>query len=89
MQKAAQLDPTRRVVDQACRAVLAEKDGAERLYFVVEIKTSLFADDLRDIESPKIECGKAHLRSLAVGENPVRYIPTRSANDVLFEAGGG
>ena len=32
-------------------AVLVEKDGAERLYFVVETKSSLFTDDLRDKES--------------------------------------
>ncbi len=28
-------------------AVLVEKDGDERLYFVVETKSSLFTDDLR------------------------------------------
>ena len=28
-------------------AVLVEKDGSERLYFVVETKGSLFTDDLR------------------------------------------
>jgi type III restriction enzyme len=70
-------------------AVLVEKDGAERLYFVVETKSSLFTDDLRDKESAKIECGKAHFRSLAVGENPARYIVARSANDLLVEADGG
>ena len=47
-------------------AVLVEKDGAERLYFVVETKSSLFTDDLRDKESAKIECGKAHFKALAV-----------------------
>jgi type III restriction enzyme len=31
-------------------AVLVDKDGAERLYFVVETKSSLFTDDLRDKE---------------------------------------
>jgi type III restriction enzyme len=70
-------------------AVLVERDGAERLYFVVETKSSLFTDDLRDKESAKIECGKAHFRSLAVGENPARYVVARSANDLLTEAGGG
>ena len=47
-------------------AVLVEKDGAERLYFVVETKSSLFADDLRDKERAKIECGKAHFKALEV-----------------------
>ena len=55
-------------------AVLVEKDGAERLYFVVETKSSLFTDDLRDKESAKIKCGEAHFAALAVGENPARFI---------------
>ncbi|WP_414040271.1 type III restriction-modification system endonuclease [Acidithiobacillus sp. M4-SHS-6] len=67
-------------------AVLVEQDGAQRLYFVVETKSSLFTDDLRDKESAKIACGKAHFRSLAVGENPARYVVARSVNDVLTEA---
>lgn len=67
-------------------AILVEQDGAQRLYFVVETKSSLFTDDLRDKESAKIECGKAHFQSLAVGENPARYVVARSVNDVLIEA---
>jgi type III restriction enzyme len=67
-------------------AVLVEKDGAVRLYFVVETKSSLFTDDLRDKESAKIECGKAHFRSLAVRENPARYIVARSASDLFAAA---
>jgi type III restriction enzyme len=67
-------------------AVLVEKDGAVRLYFVVETKSSLFTDDLRDKESAKIECGKAHFRSLAVRENPARYIVARSAGDLFAAA---
>ena len=51
-------------------AVLVEKDGAERLYFVVETKSSLFTDDLRDKESAKIECGKAHFRRLRSASRP-------------------
>jgi type III restriction enzyme len=67
-------------------AVLVEEDGAQRLYFVVETKSSLFTDDLRDKESAKIECGKAHFHALAVGENPARYVVTRSVGDLLTEA---
>ena len=55
-------------------AVLVEEDGGERLYFVVETKSSLFTDDLRDKESAKIECGKAHFTALATGENPAKYL---------------
>ncbi len=64
-------------------AVLVEKDGTERLYFVVETKSSLFTDDLRDKESAKIECGKAHFKALTVGENPARYEVARTVDDLL------
>ena len=64
-------------------ALLVEKDGAERLYFVVETKSGLFADDLRDKERAKIECGKAHFRALEAREAPARYIVARSLDDVL------
>ncbi len=64
-------------------AVLVEKDGAERLYFVVETKSSLFTDDLRDKESAKIVCGKAHFEALKVGESPAEYIVARSVEDML------
>ncbi len=67
-------------------AVLVEEDGTQRLYFVVETKSSLFTDDLRDKESAKIECGKAHFHALAVGENPARYVVARSVGDLLTEA---
>jgi type III restriction enzyme len=64
-------------------AVLVEKDGVERLYFVVETKSSLFTDDLRDRESAKIECGKAHFKSLAVSENPAEFITARNIDDLM------
>jgi type III restriction enzyme len=41
-------------------AVLMEKDGAERLYFVVETKSTLHTGDMRPIEEGKITCGEAH-----------------------------
>ncbi len=70
-------------------AVLVEKDGTERLYFVVETKSSLFTDDLRDKESAKIECGKAHFEALALGENPAQYIVARLVDDLLTKALAG
>lgn len=54
-------------------AVLVERDGHEHLYFVVETKSSLFDDDLRNREGGKIKCGTAHFKALAVGENPAIY----------------
>ena len=64
-------------------AVLVEKDGAERLYFVVETKSSLFTDDLRDKEGAKIECGKAHFKALAVGERPAEFVQARNIDDLM------
>lgn len=63
--------------------------GSQHLYFVVETKSSLFTDDLRDKESAKIECGKAHFKALAVGENPARYVVARSVGDLMVEVAKG
>jgi len=64
-------------------AVLVELDGAERLYFVVETKGSLFTDDLRDKESAKIKCGEAHFEALAIGDNPARFVKATKLEDVM------
>ena len=64
-------------------AVLIEKEGTERLYFVVETKGSLFIDDLRDKESAKIECGKAHFEALRVDATSAQYIVARTINDLI------
>lgn len=64
-------------------AVLVDKPEGERLYLVVETKSSLFTDDLRDRESAKINCGKAHFEALAGVGNPARYLAARSVDDVL------
>lgn len=45
-------------------AVLVDKDGTEKLYFVVETKGSMFSDALRPTEKAKIECGKEHFKAL-------------------------
>jgi type III restriction enzyme len=63
--------------------VLVEKDGTERLYFVVETKSSLFTDDLRDRERAKITCGAAHFKALETGTNPARFVKASSLEDVL------
>lgn len=64
-------------------AVLVERDGHERLYFVVETKSSLFDDDLRDREGGKIKCGAAHFRALAVGEHPTIYGKFKDVDGLL------
>jgi type III restriction enzyme len=65
-------------------AVLVDKDGTERLYFVVETKSSLFTDDLRDKESAKIKCGEAHFAELASHNSPAaRFVKATKLDDVL------
>ena len=67
-------------------AMLVQIDGQERLYFVVETKGSLFADDLRDQEAAKIACGEAHFKALAIDKNPARYVKATKLDDVLSHA---
>ena len=64
-------------------AMLVETDGAERLYLVVETKPSLFGDDLRDRETAKIACGKAHFDALAGGQNPAQFKVARTLDEAL------
>ncbi|MCX4175657.1 MULTISPECIES: type III restriction-modification system endonuclease [Paraburkholderia] len=66
-------------------AVLVTTPDGDKLYFVAETKGSLFADDLRDRESAKIECGRAHFHALAVGENPARYGKFKDVAGLLNE----
>ena len=64
-------------------AVLIEQDGAERIYFVVETKSSLFDDDLRDKEGAKSDCGEAHFKALAVHENPAKFKQATKVEDLF------
>ncbi len=64
-------------------AVLVEKDGAERLYFVVETKSDLFEDAVREKENAKIKCGTAHFKALSVGESTVKYTRAMTVNDLF------
>ncbi|MFM5460412.1 type III restriction-modification system endonuclease [Aeromonas veronii] len=64
-------------------AVLLEEDDDRRFYFVVETKSSLFLDDLRDKEKAKISCGKAHFDALAFRENPAQYVVSRTVDDLV------
>lgn len=54
-------------------AVLVTTPDGDRLYFVVETKGSLFDSDMRNAESAKIQCGRAHFKALAVGDSPAIY----------------
>ena len=64
-------------------AVLVDHFGQERLYFVVETKSSLFDEDIRDRESGKIKCGAAHFQALAKGENPAVYEKFKDVDGLL------
>jgi hypothetical protein len=39
--------------------------------------------DQRDKESAKINCGRAHFKALASGDNPAFFLPARSLDDVF------
>lgn len=45
-------------------AVLIEKDNTEKLYFVVETKGNILAEELREREYRKIQCGYKHFEAL-------------------------
>lgn len=64
-------------------ALLIEQDGSEKLYFVVETKSGLFADDLRDKERAKIECGKAHFQALGGSDRAAHYEIATSLDDIF------
>lgn len=64
-------------------AVLVVREGTERLYFVVETKSSLFTDDIRGKEEAKIECGKVHFKALATGANPAKFIKATRLEDLF------
>ena len=65
-------------------AVVVEDQGDEKLYFVVETKSSTWWDDLRHIEGAKIECGEKHFEEIASYiENPARYIKSKDVEGMM------
>lgn len=48
-------------------AVLIEKNGIEKLYFVIETKGSTDEEQLRFVEHDKIACGRKHFAALETG----------------------
>jgi type III restriction enzyme len=65
-------------------AVVATTDDGERLYLVVETKSSLLFDELRDRERAKIKCGKAHFSALATDDDPARFVTAVTLEDALM-----
>ena len=64
-------------------AVVIEKDGDLRLYFVVETKGSLFEADLREREWAKIQCGAEHFKAIATSDRPASFRTATSVDDLL------
>jgi type III restriction enzyme len=69
-------------------AVVLNHEGRDQLYLVVETKSSLFTDDLRDRESGRIHCGQAHFEALEQGENPARFMVATNVDDILMDFAG-
>lgn len=67
-------------------AVLIGQDGEEKLYFVVETKSSGWWDDLRHHEGAKIKCGEKHFQAIAAEPNPARFIKATSVDGVMKHA---
>ncbi len=68
--------------------ILFDQYETQRLNFIVETKSSLFANDLRSKEYAKIKCGEKHFAALAtdnevVSDNPAHYMVATSFNDLL------
>jgi len=60
--------------------VLAD-DGAEKLFFVVETKGSLFDDALRGAEVGKIMCGGVHFAAIETSGGGARFVRATSVGD--------
>lgn len=62
-------------------AVLISVDGADKLYFVVETKSTLFDDAIRDAEAAKIACGRAHFEALGGQGDSARFVRTTNVSE--------
>ena len=60
-------------------AIVVEKDGRKRLYFVVETKGTDLFDELPPPQQAKIKCGEAHFAALA--EDGIRFMSPIANND--------
>ncbi len=59
-------------------AVLIEVDGKEKLYFIVETKSTIYSGERRPKENAKIKCGIAHFKALG---NEVEFAVTNAFED--------
>ena len=61
-------------------AVFIEKDGAEKLYFVIETKGSTLAEEIRGREQSKITCGIKHFAAIGT---KVRFEKLNDFNEFI------
>lgn len=61
-------------------AVLIDRDGKDKLYFVLETKGNIMFDALRPTENAKIECGIKHFEALG---NEVAFVKKDNFNDFI------
>ena len=64
-------------------AVVVDTDEGERLYFVVETKGSILANELRVVEDGKIACGRAHFHALNDRQRPAQYTVATTIDQFL------
>lgn len=60
-------------------AVVIERDEEQKLYFVVETKSSLLKEALRPAEEAKFKCGKEHFNAL---DNDVEFMKATRIRDI-------
>ena len=61
--------------------VVADENGNDRLYFVVETKGSVAPENLRGNEARKIDCGKAHFEALREAGSTAKYVVASNFDD--------
>ena len=64
-------------------AVLIEEDESQKLYFVVETKSSGWWDDLHHTEGAKIKCGEKHFEAIRAEVNPAKFVKATSVEDMM------
>lgn len=65
-------------------AVLVEQEGQDRLYFVVETKSTLFESGRRAKENQKIDCGRKHFEAIGTEHKPAaQYRVAKTLDELL------
>ena len=66
-------------------AVLVRIEEEERLYFVVETKGSVLAEDLRSLEKAKTDCALKHFQAIGRGKSPAKYVVRDTVRSLFAE----